>query len=135
MKFPDRIFAWDVLIVSEPGRATELAGELKRDLLQRRLRVQIHALPSGSPLPLSKEAEQRAAQAAICIALATRPSEGGDDRVAYAIMPAPRFVGQRPTFSRPGAKAKPNEIDIGMIEDDLSDLASRIAGRIQGARG
>jgi hypothetical protein len=136
MRIPDRVDLWDVLIVAAHGRASVLGLELERHLLGRGLKVKLALVSSRMPLPVPEEVGDDAGKAAYCVALAAADSEahGGAERIAYALIPAPRFPGQVPTFAEIGAGPQKGGIDLGIVEDNIQGLAERLARRVKDAR-
>jgi len=136
MRIPDRVHLWDVVIVVPHGRASVLGLELERHLVARGLKVKLAPISVRVPLPLPPEVEEDVGKAAFCVTLAATNSEahGGAERIAWVLIPAPRFPGQVPKFPLPGAGPQKEGIDLGMVEDNIEALAERLARRVIDSR-
>jgi hypothetical protein len=125
---------FDVLIVSCGTAATEPAHELRRELVQRGLRVQIDLMPLPSRVLLPDEFVQHARLARFCV-LFMELNEDSDGRpakaIAYIAAPAPEKPGAVPLLGGIGALMAAAGVETGRVRGTLTDLAARISQRLR----
>jgi hypothetical protein len=122
VKVPDRKDAIDVMIIASEGVVGDLARDLCQELEQRGRRVRLNLLsPAERTALLPATCVDAARRSRFCVVLA---SVGHG--IQYALMPAPKFPGQEPTFARVGTTAQPGEVEVGVFSEGIGALAGRI---------
>ena len=127
MRIPDRVDAYDVLILAPIGPAGDLAHALGADLTQRGLVVKLNIISDERVLPLPAICVEDSRLARFCVAFGIVGT-----KTRYALLPAPRFPGQVPEVRPVGAKAGPGQVEIGVMTEEVAGFASRIEARLNG---
>ena len=127
MRIPDRVDAWDVLIVAPIGPVGDLAHALSADLTRRGLAVKLDVVSDQRMLPLPATCEEDARLARFCVVFGIVGT-----KTHYALMPAPRFPGQMPAFAPIGTKAEPGQVEVGVLTEEIVAFAKRIEARLNG---
>jgi len=91
------------------------------------VKLDIATKPKASPIP--EPFLEDASQARCSVIVATDL-----EATRYAILPAPRFPGQRPEYAPKGTRAGRAQIEVGVLTEDASALAARIAERVRVSR-
>lgn len=126
MKSHERNRTLDILILAPSGPAGDIARRLYDQLAQRGLRVKLDIVSEQAAPLFRLIGMDDAKQSRFCVVLRCV-----GEATHFALTSARRISSQVPTSASIGTTSGPEEVETGVLSDDIDTLAARIEERVK----